>query len=97
MIECACVSVCVCMCMDIQEISVCFAPCLSKTYTVCKREKARQYEGHVFTDSLSCECIMFPVNKPWPNKGASVLSARAQVPQWPDPNVVQFCTGAVHQ
>lgn len=40
---------------------------------------------------------MFPVNMPLPNKGASVLSARAQAPQQPGPNVVQFCAGTIRQ
>lgn len=75
---------------------MCFAPYLCKDM-YCKGEKARQCEGHVFTGSLSCECIMFPVNMPLPNKGASVLSARAQAPQRPGPNVVRLCAGTIHQ
>lgn len=87
-------AVCYCVCMFVWLVYsrfMCeFAP-LSVYRRVpvplCKWEKAGLYEGHVFTDSLSCECIMFPVNKPLPNKGPPVLcqgssSHSAQAPMW---------------
>lgn len=67
----------VCVFVSAYSIFVCvFCPRV-KMCTVCKGEKRGQYEEHVFTGSLSCECIMFPVTMPLPNKGVPVLSARA--------------------
>lgn len=88
----ACMCVCVCLCGHAINGCVCFSRCV-KMGTVCTGEKARPCEGGVFPDWLSCEYIMFRVNMPLPNKGASVPSAKAQAPQWPDPNLVQFGTG----
>lgn len=88
--------ICVCLCQRTVDWWMCFPPICVKTCT-CKGEKAGQYEGHVFTGSLSCECIMFPVNMPLPNKRGPVLSARTRAPQRPGPNVVQFCTGTIYQ
>lgn len=70
----------------------------AKTCTVSEGENAGQCERHVFICSLSCECFMFPINMPLPNKGAPVLAARARAaPRRPGTNAVPFLAGTTHQ